>query len=188
VVCKLLVTAGRRTSSQPGSRHPRLDVSGSVEPEFDHRELVAVDYHRERAGLEGRFGSRNEWGFSPKEGLSARLLRGFEQPFFGLFLALDAMTGPGHRFQTLGVDFFAARNALSKASFADARQSAIDHVEQLTVVVALAKQEFLVVRTGCAVSDVLSGLIVGCTTVLLIPDNHGTQFVAPGFQPFSERL
>jgi hypothetical protein len=52
----------------------------------------------------------------------------------------------------------------------------------------LAEEEFLVVGAGGAIGDVLSGLIVDGTTVLLIADNHVAQFLAPGFQPFPEGL
>ena len=116
------------------------------------------------------------------------LLRGFEQALLCFFLALDAMAGPRDCFETLGVDFFTAGDALSEAAFTDASKSAIDHIEQLAVIVALAEEELLVIGTGGAIGDILSGLIVGCTTVLLIADNHVAQFVAPGFQFFSERL
>src|SRR5208337_857844 len=71
------------------------------------------------------------------EGARATLLRGFQQALFRFFLARDAMAGPGHGFEALGVDLFAARNAFSEAAFADASQSAIHHVEQLAVVIAL---------------------------------------------------
>ena len=116
------------------------------------------------------------------------LLRGFEQALLGFFLALDAVARPRHGFETLGVDLFAAGNAFSKAAFANASQSAIDHVEQLAVVVALAKEKFLVVGTGGAVGNVLRGLFVGSATVLLVADNHVAQLPAPGLQPFSECL
>jgi hypothetical protein len=116
------------------------------------------------------------------------LLSGFEQALLCFFLALDAMPRPGHSFETLGVDLFATGDAFSEAAFADPSESAIDHIEQLAVIVALAEEELLVIGTGGAIGDVLSGLIVGGTTVLLIADNHVAQFVAPGFQFFSERL
>jgi len=116
------------------------------------------------------------------------LLSSFQQALLGFFLALDAMASPGHCVKAFGVDLFAAGNALSEAAFADARESAIDHVEQLAVVIALAEKEFLVVGAGGAVGDVLRGFIVDSTTVLLIADNHVAQFLAPGFQLFSERL
>jgi hypothetical protein len=116
------------------------------------------------------------------------LLRGFEQALLGFFLALDAMTSPRYGFEALGIYLFAAGNAFSEAAFADAGERAIDHVEQLAVVIALAEEELLVVGAGGAIGDVLGGLIVGGTTVLLIADNHVAQFLAPGFQSFSERL
>ena len=53
------------------------------------------------------------------------LVRGFELAFLGLFLTFNAMPRPRYRFQTLGVDLFAARNALPKTSFAQARESAV---------------------------------------------------------------
>ena len=98
------------------------------------------------------------------------------------------MASPGDGVETLGVDLFATRSAFTKAAFADAGERPIDHVEQLAVVVALAEEKFLVVGTGGTVGDVLSGLVVGGTAVLLIADNHVAQFLAPGFQSFPERL
>jgi len=115
-------------------------------------------------------------------------LRGFEQALLSLFLALDAVASPRHGFEALGVDLLAAGDAFSEAAFADAGESAIHHIEQLAVVVALAEEEFLVVGTGGAIGDVLRGLIVGGTAVLLIADNHVAQFLAPGFQSLFERL
>ena len=116
------------------------------------------------------------------EGISptTSLLRGFEQTLLCLFLALDAMASPRHGIETFGVDFFSAGDAFSEAAFADASESAIDHIEKLPVVVALAEEEFLVVGAGGAVGDVLCGLVIGGATILLIADNHVAQFVAPG--------
>src|SRR5689334_11795435 len=119
---------------------------------------------------------------------SPRLLRRFEQPLLSFFLARDAMPRPGNGFESLGVDFFAARNSLSEAAFATARQRAIDHVVQLAVVVALAEEIFLGIGARGAVRGVLRGFIVGCSPVLLIADHHVAQLVAPRFQPFSIRL
>jgi hypothetical protein len=116
------------------------------------------------------------------------LLSSFQQALLGFFLALDAMASPRHGVKTLSVNLFTARDALPETAFADAGESAVDHVEQLPVVIALAEKKFLVVGTGGAVGDVLRGLIVDGTAVLLIADNHMAQFLAPGFQLFSERL
>ena len=118
----------------------------------------------------------------------AALLRGLEQPFFSLFLALYAVARPGHGFETLGVDLFPAGDAFSEAAFANAGERSIHHVEQLAVVVALAKEKLLVVGAGGAVGNVLCSLVVRGATVLLIAYNHVAQLLAPGFQPFSERL
>jgi hypothetical protein len=116
------------------------------------------------------------------------LLRGFEQALLGFFLALDAMARPRYGFETLGVDFLAAGDAFSKAAFANASESSIHHVEQLAIVIALAEEKFLVIGAGGAIGNVLRGLFVGGTTVLLIADNHVAQFPAPGLESFSKRL
>src|SRR5215468_2614762 len=39
----------------------------------------------------------------------------FQHALLELFLALDAMTRPGHRFQTLGIDLFAAVDTFPEA-------------------------------------------------------------------------
>lgn len=117
-----------------------------------------------------------------------RLLRGFEQALLGFFLAVDAVARPGHGFESLGINFFAAGNTFSEAAFAYARERPVDHVEQLPVVIALAEKKFLVVRTGGAIGNILRGLIVGGTAILLVAHNHVAQFLAPGFQSLSERL
>src|SRR5258708_36651392 len=116
------------------------------------------------------------------------LLSRLQQALLGFLLALDAMPSPRYGVEALGVDLLAAGDAFSEAAFADAGESAIDHIEQLAIIIALAEEELLVVGTGGAVGDVLRGLVIDSTTVLLIADNHVAQFLAPGFQLFSERL
>jgi len=116
------------------------------------------------------------------------LLGGFQQSLLRFFLTFDAMARPRHCVQALGIDLLAAGDALSETAFPDTRQSAIDHVEQLAVVVALAEEKFLVVGAGSAIGDVLSSLVVGGATVLLITDHHLAQFVAPGLQFLSKGL
>src|SRR6202167_447083 len=98
------------------------------------------------------------------------------------------MAGPRNGLQTLAIDLFAARHAFSEAAFTNPRERSVDHIEQLPVVVALAEKKFLVVRTGGAVGDVLRGLIVRGTAVLLIAGHHLAQFLPPGFQSFPESL
>src|SRR5215469_9683882 len=111
----------------------------------------------------------------------------FEQALLQLFLALDAVAGPGDRFEALGVDLFAAVNTLAEAAFANARQGSIDHHEQLTVVVALAEQKFFVVGTGGAVRDVGCGGVLVCSAAVDLVAVHGAaQFLLPRFQTLLE--
>jgi hypothetical protein len=117
-----------------------------------------------------------------------KLLRRFQKSLFRFFLALDAMASPGHGFEPLGVDLFAAGDAFSEAAFTDAGKRIVNHVEQLAVVVALTEEKFLVVGTCGAIGDVLRGFIVGGATVLLIAHDHVAQFLTPGFQPLPERF
>src|SRR5580658_6205906 len=98
------------------------------------------------------------------------------------------MAGPRHGFEPLGVDLFAAGNAFPETAFTDARESAIYHEEQLSVVVALAEEELLVIGACGAIGDILRRFIVGSAAVLLIAHDHVAQFLASGFQSFSERF
>jgi len=92
---------------------------------------------------------------------SGSLSRGFfEHSLLQLFLAFDAVARPGHSFEPLRIDLLAAGNALAEISFANAAESAFDHHQQLAVGVALVKQEFLVIRAGGLVGDVLSHVLV----------------------------
>jgi len=44
----------------------------------------------------------------------------FQNPLFELFLALDAVAGPGNGLETLGIDVLAAGDALAERTFPDA--------------------------------------------------------------------
>ena len=102
------------------------------------------------------------------------------------FLAFDAIAGPRHGFQTLGVDFLATRDAFPESAFMDARQRIFHHLEQLPVIIALMKQKFLVVGTGCAVGNVLRGFFVHGAPVLFRARDHTPQVLLPRFQSFPE--
>jgi len=95
--------------------------------------------------------------------LSAAVL---QQSLFQLLLAFDAMPRPGHRLQALGVDLLSAGDTLPEAAFANAAQSAVHHLQELAVVIALRKQKFLVVGVGRPVSDVLGRLQISVPAVL----------------------
>src|SRR5208282_6664900 len=100
----------------------------------------------------------------------------------------DAMPRPWHRLQPLGIDFLAAVDALPETSFADARQSLLYHLEQLALVVALAEEKLLGVRTGGAVRYVLCRVFIGRAAVRLCARHCPAQVVLPCLQPLSECL
>ncbi len=54
----------------------------------------------------------------------------FQQSLLQLFLALDAVARPGHSFETLGINFFAAVDAFAEAAFADADEGLVDHLQE----------------------------------------------------------
>ena len=116
-----------------------------------------------------------------------RLLRGLLQhALFQLFLAFDAVTRPRHRFQALRVDLFPARDALPKVAFADAVQRPFHHLQELPLVVALVEQEFLVIRAGRPICDVLGRVLVNGAPILLGSRNVSAKFLLPGFQSLFE--
>src|SRR5580658_1357723 len=98
--------------------------------------------------------------------LSVNLPRSLlQQTLLQFLLALDAVPRPRHRFQSLGVDLFAAVDAFAKAAFANAGQRPLDHLQQLPLVVALAEQKLFGVRTGGAVGNVLRRIFIGRAAV-----------------------
>jgi hypothetical protein len=121
--------------------------------------------------------------FAANFSLARRFL---EQSLLLLFLAFDAVARPGDGFQSLGVDFLAAVDAFAKVAFANANKSFIDHLQGLTIVVALTEQEFLGVGTGGAVSDVLGSILVGRAAVGLGTIHGAAQFLLPGLETFFE--
>jgi hypothetical protein len=119
--------------------------------------------------------------------LSVNLPRSFlEQSLLQFLLALDAVPRPWHRFQPLGIDLFAAVDALAKAAFADARQRFLHHLQQLPLVVALAEQKFFGVGTGCAVGNVLRRVFIGRAAVGLRARHRAPQVLLPRLQPLFE--
>jgi hypothetical protein len=96
------------------------------------------------------------------------------------------MASPGHGFEPFGVDLLTAGNALAKTAFPDARQSALDHLQQLAVVVALVKEKLLGVGAGGAVGDVLCRVLIDRAPVLLRTRDHAPQLMLPRLQPLLE--
>lgn len=106
-------------------------------------------------------------------GLYAAVL---QDSLFQLFLALNAMAGPGYGLQALGIDLGAAGYALTEAALTDTLQRAIHHLQQLAIVVALMEEEFLVIGVGSPIGDVLCGFHVGVAAILGRPRHGVPQF------------
>ena len=83
----------------------------------------------------------------------------FHLSLLGLFLAGDAVAGPGHGVQALGVDLGAAGDALPEGAFADAVQRALHQLQELALAVALVEEELLGIGVGGLVGDVLCSLL-----------------------------
>jgi hypothetical protein len=110
----------------------------------------------------------------------------FQDALFQLLLAFDAMAGPGNGFQALRVYFFSARNALAEIALANAGKSALDHLEQLPVGVALMEQKLFVVGARGLIGDVLRHIFVRAAAILLIASHGAAQLLLPGFEPLSK--
>src|ERR1700704_2644137 len=96
----------------------------------------------------------------------------FQLAFFQFLLAFNAVARPRHGFQPLGIDFIAAIHTLAKLAFPDTLKGSLDHRQKLAIIVALGKEKFLGIRTGCAVSNILRRVLIGNTSILFRPA-HG---------------
>ncbi len=79
-------------------------------------------------------------------------------------------------------------NAFAKAAFTDADQRPIHHLQQLPLVVALAEKKFLGVGAGRAIGDVLRGVLVGRTAILLGTRDGTPQLLLADLQTLFECL
>ena len=77
---------------------------------------------------------------------------------------------------------------MPEGSHADAVERTLHHGQELALVVALMEEELLGVGVCCFVGDVLRGLAVGGTAILLGARDYLTQLLLPLFEPFLERL
>jgi hypothetical protein len=107
----------------------------------------------------------------------------FEHAALEFFLALDAVTRPRDGLEALGVDFFAAVDALAETALANAGESFLDQLKELAVVVALAEEKFFGVGASGAVGYILSSVFVSRAAISLVPGNGAAQVLLPGFQP-----
>ena len=129
-----------------------------------------------------------EWskGVVVREGRLSRCF--FEHSLFELFLALDAVAGPGDGFEALGIDLPPAGDALAEVAFADAGERTLDHLQELAVGVALVKEKFLVVGTGGLVGDILRRVFVCAAAILLRARDGAPQVLLPRFQLLAKEI
>src|SRR5690349_23704292 len=96
------------------------------------------------------------------------------------------MPRPGHRLQALGVYFLAAGDALPKVTLANAIMRPLDHLQELTVIVALVEEKFLGIGARGAVGDILCRILIYGPPVLLRARDHAPQVMLTAFQPLPE--
>jgi hypothetical protein len=94
------------------------------------------------------------------------------------------MPCPGNGFQSLGIDLLTAVNALTEAAFANAQQGVIHHLQELSLIVALSKEKFLGVGARSTIRDVLCGIFIRGSAVLLRASYGAPQILLPRLQPF----
>src|SRR5271166_2780905 len=109
--------------------------------------------------------------------------RFFQQPLFEFLLALDAVARPGHSLEALRVDFLPAVDAFAEAAFPDACQRSFHHLQELAVVVTLAKQKLFGIGTGRPVGNILGRIFVGRTAICLGTRYGAAQILLPCLQP-----
>lgn len=120
----------------------------------------------------------------PKKAFCYLLLYFFQLAFFQFFLAGNAVAGPGHGLQPLGIDLIAAAYAFAKFAFADPLQGSFDHRQQLTIIIALGKQKFLGIGTRRAVGNVLRSLLISDAAVFFRTAHGFAQDLLALFQTF----
>ena len=115
--------------------------------------------------------------------LGRRLL---QQPLLQLLLAFNAMPRPRHRLQALGVYFLAAGDTFPKVALTNAIERTLDHLQELTIIVALMKEKLLGVGARGAVGDILCRILIYGTPVLLRARHHAPQVMLTAFQSLPE--
>src|SRR5207245_9478094 len=93
------------------------------------------------------------------------------------------MSRPRHCLQALGVYFLAAGDTFPKVALTNSIERALDHLQELTVIVALVEEKFLGIGARGAVGDMLCRLLIYGTAILLRTLHHAPQSTLPRFQP-----
>src|SRR5437016_2193140 len=109
-----------------------------------------------------------------------------QQPLRPLLLAFNAMSRPRHCLQARGVYFLAAGDTFPKVALTNSIERALDHLQELTVIVALVEEKFLGIGARGAVGDILCRILIYGTAILLRTRNHAPQILLLRYQPLPE--
>jgi hypothetical protein len=128
----------------------------------DNRKQTAGDFSQE-----GRCFRRWRWRIDEDQPRFPPGRPESEQALFLFLLALDAVTRPGNRLQPFLLDLFLTGDTASVIAILDAGERFFDKLENAAMVVTLMEEEFLGVRIGGLVGDVLGDFFIDLPPVLL---------------------
>src|SRR6266404_6760414 len=94
-------------------------------------------------------------------------MRGLENPLFLLLLAFNTMASPGDRVKAFGLDFLLAGDTEAIGRSLDSFERLVYQVEDSPIVVALMKEKLFGVGIRGLVGNILGGLFVRFSSVLL---------------------
>src|ERR1022692_1404984 len=104
--------------------------------------------------------------------------RGLEQAFFFLFLAGEAVAGPGHGLEALLLQLLVAGHTFTERIVLHPRERFLDQLQQRAVVVRLAEKEFFRVRVRGLVGEIHRRVLVRFAAFLLRARDSTHQFLA----------
>src|SRR5437660_12674363 len=90
-----------------------------------------------------------------------------QQPLLQLLLAFNAMSRPRHCLQALGVYFLAAGDTFPKVALTNSIERALDHLQELTALVALVEEKVVGIEARGALGDLLCPVLLYGTGIRL---------------------
>jgi len=143
-------------------------------------------------GAEGASGAEahkeDEWVTSWLNPRPTKLHASFSEPLeealLLLFLAGDAVAGPGNGLEALLLKLLMAGDTFAEGTVADAREGVVHQLQQRAVVVRLPEEKFLRVRVGRLVGEIHGGIFVGFAALLFGARDAAQEFLAARGQLF----
>ena len=102
-----------------------------------------------------------------------------QQALLRLFLAGDAVTGPGHSFEALLLQFLVAGNAFAKRAVLNAGERVVHQLQERAIVVRLAEEEFLGVGVRRFVSEIYRRIFVRFAAFLFGASDTAQELFTP---------